>query len=65
MNKEFWIDTLERCIWTFAETMLGLIAVGQTIESIAWKHALSVSAVATLICLLKQFTIAFGKEGDE
>lgn len=54
MNKEFWIDTAYRCLWTFAEAMLGCITIGQTITEIHWVHALSVSAVATLICLLKQ-----------
>ena len=62
MNKEFWKDTAYRCLWTFAEAMLGCIAVGQTLAEIKWEHALSVSAVATIVCFLKQ--IAKLKRGD-
>lgn len=54
MCKEFWEDTAKRCAWTFAQAMLGCIVVGQTITEIEWKHALSVSAVATLACFFKQ-----------
>ena len=49
-TKEFWMDLLERSIATFAETMLGFLAVGGTID---WKHALSVSAVAFLTAVFK------------
>lgn len=42
-----------RAIWTFAETMLGCITVGQAISEITWLHALSVSTVAAIVSLLK------------
>ena len=60
MTKEFWKDTAYRCLWTFAEAMLGCITIGQTLTEIKWVHALSVSAVATIVCLLKQIA----KNGD-
>lgn len=51
---DFIKDTAYRCAWTFAEAMLGCLAVGQTITEIHWIHALSISAVAVIACLLKQ-----------
>lgn len=42
-----------RAIWTFAETMLGCITVGQAISEITWLHAISVSTVAAIVSLLK------------
>lgn len=54
MTKEFLKDTALRCAWTFAEAMLGCLTVGQALTEINWVHALSISAVATIICLLKQ-----------
>lgn len=49
-TKEFWMDLLERSIATFAEVMLGFLALGGDID---WKHALSVSAVAFLTAVFK------------
>ena len=65
MNKAFWIDTAYRCAWTFAEAMLGCMAIGQTITEIHWTYALSVSGVATLICLLKQIAKCAKKHASD
>lgn len=64
MNTEFWKDTALRCAWTFAEAMLGCIAIGQTFAEIPWVHALSVSGVATVACFLKQI-IKYSREHTE
>lgn len=55
--KEFWKDTALRCLWTFAEAMLGFVTIGQAMTDISWKHALSVSAVAVIVCLIKQLGV--------
>ena len=57
MDKEFWIDTAKRCAWTFAQALLGFIAVGQTLTEVKWVHALSVAAVAAIVCFLKQIVV--------
>lgn len=49
---DFWKDTLERSICTFAEAMLGYLTVN-TIADVDWKNALSVSAVAFLVTIFK------------
>ena len=41
-----------RAIKTFAQTMLGFIAVGAAMSEIPWLYALSVSGVATIASLL-------------
>lgn len=50
-TKEFWKDTAERAIYTFAEAMLGFMAVN--IEDIDWKNALCVSCAAFLVTIFK------------
>ena len=57
MNKEFWIDTAYRCAWTFAQALLGFMAVGQALDEVNWLRALSVGAVASIICFLKQIIV--------
>ena len=59
--KEFLKDTAYRCAYTFAEAMLAFLAVGSAITDISWGHALSVAAVATLLCLLKQCAVYAGQ----
>lgn len=49
---EFWSDTLERAVYTFAEAMLGYMTVGG-FSDIDWKHALSVSGVAFIATIFK------------
>lgn len=41
-----------RAIKTFAQTMLGSIAVGAAISEIAWPHILSIATVAAILSLL-------------
>lgn len=48
-----WIKAaLIRAVKTFAESMIGCITVGAAISDINWVHALSVSAVATILSIL-------------
>ena len=56
-DKEFWIDTFYRCMWTAAEALAGVLIVGQQIADIHWKHTLSITAVAVLACLIKQIGV--------
>lgn len=49
---EFWADTLERAIFTFAEAMIGYMAVNSLAE-VDWMNALSVSGVAFLATIFK------------
>ena len=41
-----------RAIKTFAQTMVGCIAVGAAIDEVDWLRALSISAVACILSLL-------------
>ena len=67
MNKEFWIDTAKRCAWTFSQALLGFMTVGQALDEVNWRHALSVGAVAAIICFLKQIIVytQIKEEDDE
>jgi len=50
--KEWIIKAGIRAIKTFAQTLLGFMAVGLAINEIPWGYALSVSVVATIASLL-------------
>lgn len=65
MDREFWKDTLYRCLWTFAQAFLGCMTVGQALTDINWVHSLSVSAAAALYCLIKQIVKYLRSKGYE
>lgn len=50
--KKWWKAAGIRAIKTFAQTMIGSIAVGAAISEVAWIYVLSVSFVAALLSLL-------------
>lgn len=56
-TKEFWINAGKRALYTFAETAIGMITVGQAFTEINWLHILSVSAVAAIVSLGKSIVI--------
>lgn len=64
MDRDFWKDTALRCLWTFAEAMLSCMTIGQAITEINWMHALSISAVAAIIALLKQIVKLSQEDSD-
>lgn len=44
--------TAIRTLKTFAECLSSMILVGMAINEVEWKHAFSVSLVASFICIL-------------
>ena len=50
--KEWLRAALIRAVKTFAQTMVGSIAVGAAISEVDWVRALSVSGVACVLSLL-------------
>jgi hypothetical protein len=50
--KEWLRAALIRAVKTFAQTMVGSIAVGAAISEVDWLRALSVSGVACVLSLL-------------
>lgn len=52
LSKEWWKAAGIRALKTFAQAMLGSIAVGAAISEIQWGYILSVSLVAALLSLL-------------
>jgi len=53
MSKQFWKDTAERAIGTFAQALLATLAVGTPIWGLDWETGLGVSATAAAISILK------------
>ena len=56
-SKAFIEAALMRALYTFAEVMLGFLAVGMSFSEVQWGHALSVSVVATVISILKSIVV--------
>lgn len=52
-----WKFALKRALWTFAQTAIGMITVGQAFTEVNWLHILSVSAVAAIVSILKSIVI--------
>ena len=50
--KKWWKAAGIRAVKTFAQTMVGSIAVGAAISEVQWGYVVSVSAVAALLSLL-------------
>ena len=50
--KEWLKAALIRALKTFAQTMVGSIAVGAAVEEVQWLRALSVSGVAFVLSML-------------
>lgn len=55
--KDFVIKAVIRAVYTFAETALSMITVGQAFVEINWIHILSVSGVAAVYSLLKSIAV--------
>ncbi|WP_029926391.1 holin [Nocardia otitidiscaviarum] len=59
---QFWADTAERALKTFAQVLVGFIAVGTVLTDISWGSALSMAATAALVSVLT--SIASSRVGD-
>lgn len=55
---DFWKAAFVRVLHTMAQTALGMITVGMTINEVNWLNVLSVSAVAGVISLLKSIVVS-------
>lgn len=57
-SRQFWEDTAERAIKTFAQALLGTFVAGVTIMSVDWVDALAIGATATLVSVLTSIASA-------
>lgn len=73
MNNDFMLDfigdfgkaALKRAVWTFAETAVGMITIGQAFTEVNWLHIISVSSVAAIASFLKSVVISMPEVKDE
>lgn len=62
-TRQFWIDTAERAVRTFAQALVAAITAGFVFtDSAAWGQALLVAAVAALVSVLT--SVAGSAVGD-
>ena len=54
---KFAVSAGKRALWTFAETAVGMITVGQAFTEVNWLHIISVAGVAAIVSLLKSIII--------
>lgn len=53
----FWEGLAERAISTFAQSLVGAFGVGTSIFGLDWKGALGIAGAATLVSILKSFSL--------
>lgn len=67
--KDFWLDTLWRCVYTFCESVVGVLTVANLTNGFDWRHQIAVIAVTTIATFLKQLGVYayshFKHEGDD
>lgn len=61
-TKQFWLDTTERALKTFAQALIGVVAVGTPIFHVDWISGLGIAATATVVSVLT--SLASGTVGD-
>lgn len=64
MIKEFWKDTAERCLYTMAETALGVIGTCAIMEQVNWKVVVSASILSGIVTVLKCIAVKGGTNAD-
>ena len=62
---KFAISAGKRALWTFAETALGMITVGQAFTEVNWVHIISVAGVAAIASFLKSVVISMPEMKEE
>jgi len=62
---QFAISAGKRALWTFAETAVGMITVGQAFTEVNWLHIISVAGVAAVVSLLKSVVISMPEMKEE
>lgn len=62
---KFALSAGKRALWTFAETAVGMITVGQAFTEVNWLHILSVAGVAAIVSLLKSIIISMPEMKEE
>ena len=62
---KFAVSAGKRALWTFAETAVGMITVGQAFTEVNWLHIISVAGVAAIVCLLKSIIISMPEMKEE
>ena len=55
---KFAISAGKRALWTFAETAVGMITIGQAFTEVNWIHIFSVAGVAAIVSFLKSIVIS-------
>ena len=61
----FALSAGKRALWTFAETAVGMITVGQAFTEVNWLHIISVAGVAAIVSLLKSIIISMPEMKEE
>ena len=64
MTKEFWKDTMERALYTVAETALGVLGACSVLDQVNWKVLVSSSALSGVVTVLKCIAIR-GRSKEE
>ena len=59
-NKDFWIDTAERSLYTMAEAAIGVIGATSALSEVNWGVVVSASLLAGIVTVLKCIVVKGG-----
>lgn len=63
--KDFAIFAAKRAAYTFAETAVAMLTVGQAFTEVDWMHIISVSGVAAIASVLKSIIVGLPEAKEE
>lgn len=63
--SDFVKAALKRAVYTFAETAVGMITIGQAFTEVNWLHIISVSGVAAIVSILKSIVVGMPEISGE
>ena len=63
--NDFAKAALKRAVYTFAETAVGMITIGQAFTEVNWLHIISVSGVAAIVSILKSIIVGMPEISGE
>jgi len=63
--KDFAIFAAKRAAYTFAETAVAMLTVGQAFTEVDWMHIISVSGVAAIVSVLKSIIVGLPEAKEE
>lgn len=64
-SKDILTLAFKRALWTFLQTMIGMLPVGARIQEVGWLDVLSVCALAAVISFAKSILVGMPEAAED